>query len=121
MRQARQRKFKDIPGYSSTAQSTKLREQQEYYGDPDEIDAHAFNMACELKDRFGSNMTLIVNYLNEEQRGKRRGYDTWRSYLKAFNYDQNHRVVKKIKKRSIYYLSRSQVSKPFQPKDWIHR
>jgi len=122
MRQARKRKFKELPGYSSTAQSTKLREQQEYFGDSDEIDAYAFNMACELKDRFGDDMTQIVNYLNQEQKGKRRrSYDTWCSYLKTFNYDQNHRVVKKIKKRSIYYLSRSQVSKPFQPKDWIQR
>lgn len=122
MRQARKRKFKELPGYSSTAQSTKLREQQEYFGHSDEIDAYAFNMACELRDKFGDDMTKIVDYLNQEQKGKRRrSYDTWCSYLKTFNYDQNHRVVKKIKKRSIYYLSRSQVSKPFQPKDWIQR
>jgi len=122
MRQARKRKFKDIPGFSSTAQSTKLREQQEYFGDPDEIDAYAFNMACELRDKFGDDMTQIVSYLNQDQKGKRkRNYDTWCSYLKTFNYDQNHRVVKKIKKRGIYYLSRAQVSKPFQPKDWIQR
>lgn len=122
MRQARKRKFKNIPGFSSTAQSTKLREQQEYFGDPDEIDAYAFNMACELQDRFGKDMTRIVDYLNQEQKGRRRRvYDTWCSYLKTFNYDQNHRVVKKIKKRSIYYLSRSQLSRPFQPKDWITR
>ena len=121
MRQARKRKFKELPGYSSTAESTKKRVEQEYLGDPDEIDAYAFNMACELKDKFGMDMKQIVNYLNEEQRGRRRTYDTWRTYLKAFDYDQNHRVVKKIKKRSIYYLSRAQVSKPFHPKDWIQR
>ena len=121
MRQARKRRFKALPGYSSTAESTKKRVEQEYLGDPDEIDAYAFNMACELKDKFGGNMTRIVNYLNEEQRGRRRTYDTWRTYLKAFDYDHNHRVVKKIKKRSIYYLSRAQVSRPFQPKDWIQR
>jgi len=121
MRQARKRKFKELPGYSSTAESTKKRVEQEYLGDPDEIDAYAFNMACELKDKFGNNMQNIVNYLNEEQQGRRRAYDTWRTYLKAFDYDQNHRIIKRIKKRSIYYLSRSQVSKPFQPKDWIQR
>jgi hypothetical protein len=121
MRQARKRKFKALPGYSSSAESTKQRQEQEYLGDNDEIDAYAFNMACELNETFKGDMKRIVNYLNEEQKGKRRQYDTWRTYLKAFNWDQNHRICKRIKKRSIYYLSRSQVVKPFQSKDWIHR
>jgi hypothetical protein len=121
MRQARKRKFKSLPGYSSTAESTKQRVEQEYLGDDDEIDAYAYNLACELTDKFGGDMTKIANYLNEEQKGKRRIYDTWRTYLKAFDYDHNHRIIKKLKKRSIYYLSRSQISKPFHSKDWIHR
>jgi hypothetical protein len=121
MRQARKRNFKDLPGYSSTAESTKQRKNQEYLGDSDEIDAYAFNMACELDEKFGGNMRQIVNYLNEEQKGKRRQYDTWRTYLKAFDYDQNHKIIRRIKKRSIYYLSRSQCVKPFQSKDWINR
>jgi hypothetical protein len=122
MQQARSRRFKDIPGFSSTAHSTKLREQQEYFGDPDEIDAYAFNMACELDDRFGRDMTRIVDYLNQDQKGRRRRvYDTWCSYLKAFNYDQNHRVIRKIKKRSIYYLTRNQLDRPFLPRNWINR
>lgn len=121
MRQARKRKFKNLPGYSSTAESTKQRQEQEYLGDNDEIDAYAFNMACELDEKFKGDMKRIVNYLNEEQKGKKRHFDVWRTYLKAFNWDQNHRIIKRIKKRSIYYLSRSQVSKPFQTKDWISR
>lgn len=121
MRQARKRKFKEIPGFSSTAQSTKLKEQQEYFGDADEVDAYAFNMACELNDKFDGNMRNIVAYLNKKQRRYHKNWDTWCSYLKAFNWDTNHRIIRKIKKRSIYYLSRAQVSRPFQPKDWIQR
>jgi len=121
MRQARKRNFKNLPGYSSTAESSKQRQEQEYLGDNDEIDAYAFNMACELNEKFGGDMQQIVGYLNEPQRGKRRYYDTWRMYLKAFNWDSDHRICRRIKKRSIYYLSRSQVSKPFQTKDWISR
>ena len=120
MRQARKRKFKEIPGYQSKAESTKLRQQQEYFGDPDEIDAYAFNMACELHDKFNGNMRDIVDYLNKEQRRYRKTWDTWCSYLKAFNWDQNHRIIRKLKKRCIYYLNRSQISKPVQSKDWIH-
>jgi hypothetical protein len=119
MRQARKRKFKSLPGYSSTAESTKQRQEQEYLGDNDEIDAYAFNMACELNEKFSGDMKRIVDYLNESQKGKKRNYDTWRTYLKAFNWDQNHRITRKIKKRAIYYLSRTQISKPFHSKDWI--
>ena len=121
MRQARKRKFKSLPGYSSTVENTVQRVEQEYLGHPDEIDAYAFNMACELNERFKGDINQIVDYLNQEQRGKRRNYDTWRTYLKAFDYNQNHKIIRKIKKRSIYYLSRAQISKPFQTKDWIYR
>jgi len=121
MRQARSRNFKEIPGYRSKADSIKQQMEQEYLGDPDEVDAYAFNMACELHDKFGDDMRKIVAYLNKEHKGYYKTYDTWKSYLKAFNWDQNHRVIKKIKKRSIYYLSRSQIIKPFQSKDWIFR
>jgi len=121
MRQARKRKFKNLPGYSSTAESTKQRQEQEYLGDNDEIDAYAFNMACELNEKFYGDMKQIVDYFNEPQKGKRRYYNTWRMYLKAFDWDSDHRIIRRLKKRCIYYLSRSQISKPFQSKDWIHR
>ena len=52
-RQFRSRNFKNIPGYQSTAEYAKERKKQEYYGDRDEMGAHAFNCACELFDRFG--------------------------------------------------------------------
>jgi hypothetical protein len=121
MHQARKRNFKNLPGYSSTAESSKQRQEQEYLGDNDEIDAYAFNMACELNEKFSGDMRQIVEYLNEPQKGKRRYYDTWRMYLKAFDWDSDHRICRRIKKRSIHYLSRTQVSKPFHSKDWISR
>jgi hypothetical protein len=121
MHQARKRNFKNLPGYSSTAESSKQRQEQEYLGDNDEIDAYAFNMACELNEKFSGNMQQIVGYLNEPQKGKRRYYDTWRMYLKAFDWDSDHRICRRIKKRSIHYLNRTQVSKPFHSKDWISR
>jgi hypothetical protein len=121
MHQARKRKFKEIPGYNSKAESNKLREQQEYFGDPDEVDAYAFNMACELNDKFDGNMRDIVNYFDKEQGRYQKNWDTWGSYLKVFNWNTDHRILRKLKKRCIYYLSRSQCAKPFQSKDWIHR
>jgi len=121
MHQARKRKFKQLPGYSSTAESTKQRQEQEYLGDNDEIDAYAFNMACELNEKFSGDITKIVAYFDEPQKGKRRYYDTWRMYLKAFDWDSDHKILRRLKKRCIYYLSRSQISKPIQPGYWITR
>jgi hypothetical protein len=121
MQQARKRKFKNLPGYSSTAESTKQRQEQEYLGDPDEIDAYAFNMACELNEKFNGDLSQIVSYFDEPQKGKRRYYNTWRMYLKAFDWDSDHRIIRRLKKRCIYYLSRSQISRPIQPGYWIKR
>jgi len=121
MHQARKRKFKNLPGYSSTAESTKQRQEQEYLGDPDEIDAYAFNMACELNEKFNGDITQIVRYFDEPQKGKRRYFNTWRMYLKAFDWDSDHRIIRRLKKRCIYYLSRSQISRPIQTGYWIKR
>jgi hypothetical protein len=52
-RQFRSRSFKNIPGYQSTAYYVKDRKQQEYYGDRDEMGAHAFNIAQMMLDKFG--------------------------------------------------------------------
>ena len=121
MHQARKRNFKNLPGYSSTAESSKQRIEQEYLGDNDEIDAYAFNMACELNEKFTGDMKQIISYFDEPQKGKRRYYDTWRMYLKAFDWDSDHRIMRRLKKRCMYYLSRSQISRPVQPGYWITR
>lgn len=119
MHQYRKRRFKLISGYSSNAESTKQRIEQEYLGDADEVDAYAFNIACNLYRKYDGSEKKIVDYLNEDQKGKRRVYDEWRMYLKAFNHDHNHRIVKKLKKRVIHYLPKAKNGKPFRSADWI--
>jgi hypothetical protein len=122
MSQYRKRRFKSLPGYSSTAESTKQRIEQEYLGEDDEIDAYSFNIACELHDKFNGDNRLIIDYLNEDQKGKRRRHNSWRMYLKAFNYDHNHPILRKVKKRVAYYLPKSHsYGRPIHPKDWIKR
>lgn len=121
MRQFRKRKFKSLPDYPSDAQRTKQREEQEYLGNNDEIDAYAFNIACELDDKFNSDAQKIVRYLNENQKGLNRAHNGWRMYLKAFGHDHNHIILRRVKKRVMYYLPRARLGKPFQTKDWISR
>jgi hypothetical protein len=121
MRQFRRRKFKVLPDYESTASKTSVRLEQEYLGCSDEIDAYAFNIACELMDKFGANKKAIVDYLNENQQGIRRRHNSWRMYLKAFQHDHNHPIVKKLKSKVMRYLPQAQIGKPYRNKDWIYR
>lgn len=121
MRQYRQRKFKILDDYESTASRTKIREAQSYLGCPDEIDAYSFNIACELHDKFKGNTELILKYLDEDQKGKRRKYDCWRTYLKAFQHDHNHPILQKVKQKVVKYLSKAKMGKPFKNNEWINR
>jgi DNA-binding NtrC family response regulator len=121
MRQYRRRKFKDLPDYASTAARAEKRQEQEYLGNSDEIDAYSFNIACELLDKFHGNTKKAVNYLNEHQKGLRRRHNCWRMYLKAFDYEHNHPIIQRVKKKVIRYMPHALNGKPYRNKDWIDR
>lgn len=121
MRQYRRRKFKILPDYASTASREQKRQEQEYLGNSDEIDAYSFNIACELIDKFNNNTKKIINYLNENQKGKNRKHNCWRMYLKAFDHDHNHPIVQRVKKKVIRYVPHALNGKPYKNKDWINR
>lgn len=119
MRQYRRRKFKILPEYNSTAQRTSQREEQIYLGCSDEIDAYGYNIACELLWKFKNNTDKIIEYLNEDQRGRRRNHNSWRMYLKAFNHDHEHPIIKRVKQKVVKYLPNAIYGKPYRNKDWI--
>lgn len=121
MRQFRRRKFKILPDYASNAEKTELRMEQEYLGCSDEIDAYAFNIACELVGKFGFKESQIIKYLNENQKGKYRRHNSWRMYLKAFQHDHNHPIIQRVKKKVVRYLPQAYIGKPYRNKDWIDR
>jgi hypothetical protein len=121
MRQYRRRNFKNLPDYDSNAEKTEQRQEQSYLGSSDEIDAYSFNIACELMDKFKNDQNLVIQYLNEDQKNKRRKFDCWRMYLKAFNHDHNHIIIKRVKKKVIRYLPHTEIGKPYKNKDWINR
>lgn len=118
MRQYRTRKFKNIPGYDSQAHLISQRKNQNYYGHPDEIGAYAFNIACELHDKFGINHNLAKKYLDSDQAARSRRSSYYR-YLKVFDCDHNHTVIKKLKKKVIYYLPYAEIGKPFKTSDYL--
>ena len=119
MRQYRRRAFKPLPDYASRAEKTDIRKEQAYLGCTDEIDAYAFNIACELYEKFKGNEKEIVNYLNKPLKHSRYN-NCWRMYLKAFEYNHNHSIIKRLKKKIIYYLPAAQIGKPYKSKDWIN-
>lgn len=120
MRQFRRRNFKYLPDYNSNAEKTEQRQEQGYLGCLDEIDAYGFNIACELMDKFKNNKKMVVNYLNENQKGVRRRHNAWRMYLKAFDHDHRHPIIQRVKKKAVRYLTAAEVGKPYKNKDWIN-
>jgi len=119
MRQHRRRNWIALPDFPSTASRTKQREEQEYLGCRDEIDAYAFNIACELTDKFNSKQTKIIRHLNEDQKGCYQRHNTYSMYLKVFGHDHNHVVIKELKKKIVGYLPQANVGKPYRTSDWI--
>jgi hypothetical protein len=113
MRQFRARNFKSIPGYQSTAELTKDRKKQEYYGDRDEMGAHAFNTACELVDRFGYDPTTIGHYLDSNDCRKHKN-STWCDYLKTFDWNHNHQIIRRMRNLIMRQLENAYYGKPFK-------
>jgi len=113
MRQFRARNFKNIPGYQSTAEYAKERKEQEYYGDTDEMGAHAFNAACELLDRFGYDPTAIGHYLDSNQCRRHKNM-TWYTYLKTFDWNHNHPIVRRMRNLIMRQLENAYYGKPFK-------
>jgi hypothetical protein len=121
MRQYRRRNFKVLPDYASTAEKTELRMEQVYLGGSDEIDAYGFNIACELIDKFKGNEQLAIEYLSEDQKGLKRRHNSWRMYLKAFQHNHDHPIIKRVKSKVVRYLPQAKIGKPYRNKDWIDR
>lgn len=112
-RQFRARNFKPIPIYQSNAEYAKDRRQQEYYGDRDEMGAHAFNLACDMIDMFGWDPKSIAEYLDKKQPNRRRK-NMWQRFLSAFNNDHNHPKVRQMKLKILRQLEYAYVGKPFR-------
>jgi hypothetical protein len=118
LRQYRARNFKDIVGYESTAHYARDRKEQEYYGHRDEMGAFAFNIACEMISRFGDDRKAIQKYMDSMQ-CKRRPKSTYNQYLKAFDYNHNHNIIRRMKKKILAQIDNAVLGKPFKTQDHL--
>lgn len=120
MRQYRRRKFKYLPDYESTAERRDQRLEQSYLGCTDEIDAYSFNIACELMDKFQNQKSASRYLAKTHHRGNLKSISL-QMYLKAFDHNHIHPIIKKLKKRVIMYLPKAELGRPYLTKDWIDR
>lgn len=118
MRQYRRRNWKDLPYYLSTAARSEQRREQEYLGCSDEIDAYSFNIACELIEKL-KDPKAVADYVAQKHRRGRLKSSSLRMYLKAFDYNTAHPIIKKLKKRVISYIPNAELGKPYRNRDWI--
>lgn len=120
MRQYRRREFKVLPDYESNAERTEQRQEQSYLGCTDEIDAYSFNIACELIDKFGLDYPAIIEYVGAKHwKGKLKS-SSLKMYLKAFEYNHDHQIIKRLKKRIVRYLPNAELGRPYRTTDWIN-
>jgi hypothetical protein len=118
MRQYRARNFKSLPGYNSISECAKQRSEQIYYGDRDEMGAFSFNIACELTDRFGTDYNAAAEYLDSNKYKKHKN-STWASYMKTFDNNHSHHVIRTMKRKIIRMLPYGAEGKPFKTSNWL--
>jgi len=112
-RQHRARNFKAIPGYQSTAYYVRTRKEQEYYGDRDEMGAHAFNIAQMMIDKFGWDPKAIREYMDAKVPKRVRPND-WGRFMRAFEYNHDHPKVRQMKRKILSQLEYAFIGKPFK-------
>ena len=96
MNQFRRRNFTWCRSYKSPNANQTIKEQQEYYGDADEVDAYAFIAATEM-----ALESFTPQKISKSSFTKTRVYDT---YIKVF--DKKHPIVVKLQKKTNTYLKR---------------
>lgn len=117
-RQYRSRNFKAIPGYESTAYYARDRKKQEYYGDRDEMGAFAFNIACDLYDRFGDDFRSAAKYLDTNLY-RRHTRTTFFKYMETFGHNHKHPIIKQIKRKAVAQLPNALLGKPFRTNNYL--
>jgi len=119
MRQHRRRNFNSRPYYKSRENTIDKKRQQGYLGCLDEIDAYAFNISCELMDYFNLDEDKSIRYLNKPKKTISKE-NSYQMYLKAFDYDHDHAIIKKLKKKIVAYFPKAKQGRPFTNSDWIY-
>jgi hypothetical protein len=109
--QYRSRGYQPTRAYVSKAKDAEQKKQQEYLGNPDEIEAYAHNLASELERKTKGNLDqqlrLLRNFsgtaITRDQAGRLLSPSLY-GYFKDFNFDTNHPVLKSLMKKTYQYV-----------------
>jgi len=88
--------------YSINANISAERDAQEYYGDTEEIAAHAHCIMMELK-HFAPR-TDSIKLLKRGKRVPKKKSPTLNDYLETYDYDMSHPVIKRLLKKTVYWI-----------------
>jgi len=109
--QYRARGFKPTRAYVSKSKDAEQKKQQEYLGNPDEIEAYAHNLASELERKTKGNLEqqlrLVRHFastaMTRDQAGRLLSPNLF-GYFKDFNFNPNHPVLKALMKKTYQYI-----------------
>lgn len=109
--QYQSRSYKANRMYKSLAKDPEIREEQEYLGNTDEIEAYAANLARELMRKTNNHdhtMRLLRNFaataMTRDQAGRLLSPNLY-AYFKTFNFDTTHPVLKRLLKKTYQHVN----------------
>ena len=88
--------------YASNANLPAKRNAQKYYGDTEEIDAHAHCIMMELK--YFAPRTDPIKLLQRGNRVPKKKSPTLHDYLETYDKDTSHPVIKRLLKKTVYWI-----------------
>ena len=109
--QYRSREFRPGRQYRSRHRDPAIQQSQEYLGNPDEIEAYAYNLSRELlrktNNDYERTMRLLKNFsqtaMTKDQAGRLLSPDLF-AYFKDFGFDTTHPVLKTLMKKTYQFV-----------------
>ena len=113
--QYRSRDFRPGRQYRSKHPDQSTSKSQEYLGNPDEIEAYAYNLSRELlrktNNDYGRTMNLLRNFsktaMTKDQAGRLLSPNLF-GYFKDFGFDTTHPVLKALMKKTYQFVQQQQ-------------
>ena len=109
--QYRSRDFHPGKQYRSKVKDPNIKQSQEYLGNPDEIEAHAYNLSTELLRKtsgdYDRTLRLLRNFsttaMTKDQAGRLLSPNLY-AYFKDFGFNTTHPVLKSLMKKTYQYV-----------------
>lgn len=109
--QYRSREFRPGRQYRSRHPDATIQRSQEYLGNPDEIEAYAYNLSRELlrktNNDYDRTMRLLKNFsqtaMTKDQAGRLLSPNLF-GYFKDFGFDTTHPVLKSLMKKTYQFV-----------------